>query len=75
MRKERHTEGGRRSKVDKEGEKQFEMYYELLVEWNEKMNLTAITEKSEVYMKHLPAYASLPSPGFHFYPRAINKGE
>ncbi len=32
--------------------KQFEMYYELLVEWNEKMNLTAITEKSEVYMKH-----------------------
>ena len=27
---------------------QFETYYELLVEWNEKMNLTAITEKKEV---------------------------
>lgn len=27
-------------------------YYELLVEWNEKMNLTGITEKEEVYLKH-----------------------
>ena len=26
--------------------------YETLVEWNEKMNLTAITEKEEVYLKH-----------------------
>jgi 16S rRNA (guanine527-N7)-methyltransferase len=31
---------------------QFEMYYKTLVEWNEKMNLTAITEKEEVYLKH-----------------------
>ncbi|MCH1626782.1 16S rRNA (guanine(527)-N(7))-methyltransferase RsmG [Ferdinandcohnia quinoae] len=31
---------------------QFEKYYQLLVEWNEKMNLTAITEKPEVYLKH-----------------------
>lgn len=31
---------------------QYEIYYETLVEWNEKMNLTAITEKSEVYLKH-----------------------
>lgn len=31
---------------------QFELYYKLLVEWNQKMNLTAITEKSEVYLKH-----------------------
>ena len=28
---------------------QFKLYYELLVEWNEKMNLTAITAQEEVY--------------------------
>ena len=31
---------------------QYEHYFELLVEWNEKINLTAITEKDEVYLKH-----------------------
>lgn len=31
---------------------QFEKYYQLLVEWNEKINLTAITDKEEVYLKH-----------------------
>ena len=31
---------------------QFERYYELLVEWNQKINLTAITDKEEVYLKH-----------------------
>ncbi|WML24333.1 16S rRNA (guanine(527)-N(7))-methyltransferase RsmG [Neobacillus sp. OS1-33] len=31
---------------------QFELYFETLVEWNEKMNLTAITDKAEVYLKH-----------------------
>ena len=29
-----------------------EKYYELLVQWNEKINLTAITNKEEVYLKH-----------------------
>ncbi len=31
---------------------QFEKYCSLLVEWNEKMNLTAITEHDEVFTKH-----------------------
>jgi 16S rRNA (guanine527-N7)-methyltransferase len=31
---------------------QFERYFELLVEWNKVMNLTGITEREEVYLKH-----------------------
>ncbi|EIJ80152.1 16S rRNA methyltransferase GidB [Bacillus methanolicus PB1] len=42
---------------------QYETYYLTLVEWNEKMNLTAITEKNEVYLKHF--YDSI-SAAFYF---------
>jgi 16S rRNA (guanine527-N7)-methyltransferase len=42
---------------------QFQDYFETLVEWNEKMNLTAITEKEEVYLKHF--YDSI-SAAFYF---------
>lgn len=31
---------------------QLDKYYELLIEWNKKINLTRITEKEEVYLKH-----------------------
>ncbi|EFM10975.1 methyltransferase GidB [Paenibacillus curdlanolyticus YK9] len=31
---------------------QFEAYFRILVEWNEKMNLTGITEREAVYEKH-----------------------
>ena len=31
---------------------QFKRYMELLLEWNEKMNLTAITDESEIWEKH-----------------------
>ncbi len=31
---------------------QFKEYYKLLVDWNEKVNLTAITEKDDVFLKH-----------------------
>lgn len=32
--------------------KKFEKYYELLIEYNEKFNITAITKKEEVIVKH-----------------------
>lgn len=32
---------------------QLEKYYQLLISWNEKMNLTAITEPEEVAVKHM----------------------
>ncbi|MGL5977972.1 MAG: 16S rRNA (guanine(527)-N(7))-methyltransferase RsmG [Erysipelotrichaceae bacterium] len=32
--------------------RQFELYMETLIEWNEKMNLTAITQPDEIYEKH-----------------------
>ncbi|KAB7665301.1 16S rRNA (guanine(527)-N(7))-methyltransferase RsmG [Bacillus sp. B1-b2] len=43
--------------------KQFEQYYETLVSWNEKMNLTAITDEPDVYLKHF--YDSI-TAGFYF---------
>ena len=42
---------------------QFELYYHILIDWNEKMNLTAITDKPEVYLKHF--FDSI-SPAFYY---------
>ena len=38
--------------VTSEQLEQLNIYYELLVEWNKVMNLTGITEKKDVYLKH-----------------------
>lgn len=38
--------------LSEEQMEQFSIYYQMLVEWNEKINLTAITEEKEVYLKH-----------------------
>lgn len=43
--------------------KQFDLYYKLLVEWNEKMDLTTITERNDVYLKHF--YDSI-TPSFYY---------
>ncbi len=39
------------SLTDKQ-KRQFETYFEVLLEWNERMNLTSLTTKEDVYMKH-----------------------
>jgi 16S rRNA (guanine527-N7)-methyltransferase len=38
---------------------QFDIYYRELVSWNEKMNLTGITEREDVYIKHFYDSVSL----------------
>src|SRR5699024_2422178 len=48
--------------LSEEQQRQFQIYYQMLVEWNEKMNLTSITEEHEVYLKHF--YDSI-APSFY----------
>src|SRR5690625_3590146 len=43
--------------------KQFEIYFDTLVEWNNKINLTALTAKEDVYLKHF--YDSI-TPAFYY---------
>ena len=38
--------------ITKDQLNRLELYYEILVEWNNKINLTGITEHDEVYLKH-----------------------
>lgn len=38
--------------IDKIKEEQFYQYMQLLIEWNEKINLTAITEPNDIILKH-----------------------
>lgn len=48
--------------LSEERQRQFQTYYQMLVEWNEKINLTSITEEHEVYLKHF--YDSI-APSFY----------
>ncbi|GBU10669.1 ribosomal RNA small subunit methyltransferase G [Erysipelotrichaceae bacterium] len=50
-------------KITPKQAEQLKKFYELLVSWNEVMNLTGITEENEVYRKHF--YDSL-TPAFYF---------
>src|SRR5690625_4009423 len=49
--------------LNKEQKEKFGKYFQMLVEWNEKVNLTAITDEKEVYLKHF--YDSI-SASFYF---------
>lgn len=49
--------------LNKKQLEQFDMYYHMLIEWNKKMNLTAIVDEEDVYLKHF--YDSL-TPSFDF---------
>src|SRR5690625_4527271 len=49
---------------------QFKQYYELLVEWNQKMNLTAITGLEEVYLKHF--FDSLSAAFYYDFSQPLN---
>ncbi|MDO4543228.1 MAG: 16S rRNA (guanine(527)-N(7))-methyltransferase RsmG [Clostridia bacterium] len=44
-----------------ENDPRFELYYEMLIDWNQRMNLTSITDRDEVYKKHFfDSLAALP---------------
>ncbi len=48
---------------------QFQRYFDILVEWNEKMNLTAITNQEGVYLKHF--YDSLTAAFYHDFTKEL----
>jgi 16S rRNA (guanine527-N7)-methyltransferase len=56
--------------INERQQEQFAIYFRELVEWNEKINLTAITERDQVYIKHF--YDSL-SLAFYMDMNAVQK--
>ncbi|GGF17355.1 ribosomal RNA small subunit methyltransferase G [Halobacillus andaensis] len=55
--------------LNEQQEKQFQHYFEILVEWNEKMNLTAITDEEGVYLKHF--YDSLTAAFYYDFTQPL----
>ncbi len=57
---------------------QFELYYRELVEWNRKTNLTSITDREQVLVRHfldsLAVYTVLPAGVFASDARVIDVG-
>ncbi|WP_027964576.1 16S rRNA (guanine(527)-N(7))-methyltransferase RsmG [Halalkalibacillus halophilus] len=49
---------------------QFRSYYDILVEWNEKMNLTGLTAKEDVYLKHF--YDSITAASYYDFTTPIS---
>ncbi|MFG6113615.1 16S rRNA (guanine(527)-N(7))-methyltransferase RsmG [Halobacillus sp. MO56] len=55
--------------LNEQQQRQFQQYYEILVEWNEKMNLTAITDEEGVYLKHF--YDSITAAFYHDFTKPL----
>ncbi|MFD1019413.1 16S rRNA (guanine(527)-N(7))-methyltransferase RsmG [Thalassobacillus hwangdonensis] len=55
--------------LDQKQQEQFQKYFEILVEWNEKMNLTAITDEEGVYLKHF--YDSITAAFYHDFSKPL----
>ncbi|WP_028784474.1 16S rRNA (guanine(527)-N(7))-methyltransferase RsmG [Thalassobacillus devorans] len=55
--------------LNEKQQRQFEQYFEILVEWNEKMNLTAITDEEGVYLKHF--YDSITAAFYHDFTKPL----
>ena len=61
--------------IDEEKIKKFEEYSKILVEWNEKMNLTAVTDPEGIAVKHfLDSIAPLNEIGFKENSKVIDVG-
>jgi len=50
--------------------KQFDLYFKMLVEWNEKINLTALTAKEDVYLKHF--YDSITAAFYYDFKKELH---